>query len=291
MKSPYRIEGPATISFSGGRTSGYLLKHILDAHGGALPDDVKVTFQNTGKEKPQTLDFIQECASRWGVHINWLEYRNIDGEHSFEVVSHNSASRNGEPFDQLLSVRPMLPYPRARFCSAELKIRTSSRWVQSTLGWDQWTNVIGLRADEPTRVAKAKQRVEGGKEPFDVVVPLFVAGVTKRHVSDFWQSQPFDLKLLNIKGTTPDGNCDNCFMKKLSTIHGRARRDPESFAWWIAKESERKAAADRGEIKPIAAVFRKDRPTYAQILKYAQDQGDMVGDAEDDDEIDCACTD
>ena len=32
--NPYLIEGPAVISFSGGRTSGYMLKHILDAHGG-----------------------------------------------------------------------------------------------------------------------------------------------------------------------------------------------------------------------------------------------------------------
>lgn len=33
---PYLIEGPARIRFSGGRTSGYMLKHILDAHGGTL---------------------------------------------------------------------------------------------------------------------------------------------------------------------------------------------------------------------------------------------------------------
>jgi len=63
--NPYLIEGPAVISFSGGRTSGYMLKHILDAHGGTLPDDIIVSFQNTGKEMPETLDFVRDCGERW----------------------------------------------------------------------------------------------------------------------------------------------------------------------------------------------------------------------------------
>lgn len=51
--NPYLIEGPTLYSFSGGRTSAYLLKHCLDAHGGKLPDDHVVCFANTGKEVPE----------------------------------------------------------------------------------------------------------------------------------------------------------------------------------------------------------------------------------------------
>lgn len=36
---------------------------------------VEVTFQNTGREMPQTLDFVAEVGRRWGVLIAWLEYR------------------------------------------------------------------------------------------------------------------------------------------------------------------------------------------------------------------------
>lgn len=49
MRNPCKIEGPAVISFSGGRTSGMMLRAILDAHGGTLPADVRVLFANTGK--------------------------------------------------------------------------------------------------------------------------------------------------------------------------------------------------------------------------------------------------
>ena len=32
-RNPYLVPRPAVVSFSGGRTSGYMLKHIVDAAG------------------------------------------------------------------------------------------------------------------------------------------------------------------------------------------------------------------------------------------------------------------
>ena len=34
MSNPYKIDGPTCISFSGGRTSGYMLYKVIEAGGG-----------------------------------------------------------------------------------------------------------------------------------------------------------------------------------------------------------------------------------------------------------------
>ena len=40
--SGYKIPTPAVISFSGGRTSAFMLKQIINAYEGKLPEDIKV---------------------------------------------------------------------------------------------------------------------------------------------------------------------------------------------------------------------------------------------------------
>ena len=118
MADPFLITGPAVISFSGGRTSAYMLWRILQAHGGQLPGDVVVCFANTGREMPATLDFVHECATRWGVHVTWLEYRRDaeTGRTWTEVVNHNSASQvctfvddgiQKEPTVRILAQQPL----------------------------------------------------------------------------------------------------------------------------------------------------------------------------------------
>jgi 3'-phosphoadenosine 5'-phosphosulfate sulfotransferase (PAPS reductase)/FAD synthetase len=279
-RNPYLIEGPALISFSGGRTSGYMLKQILDAHGGALPGDVHVTFANTGKEMPETLDFVHECSERWGVSIVWLEWRDkaqSDEDAAFEIVNHNSASRNGEPYTALMRKKGYLPNPVTRFCTSELKVRVMRDYAQS-LGWKNWTNVVGLRADEPMRVSRSRNN----HEAWDNEMPLADAGVTRAHITAFWAWQGFDLRLPNNDGTTPLGNCDLCFLKGAATIRGIIRERPELAHWWAEAEAEARAS------KPSGARFRQDRPSYAAMLKIVQEQRDLFL---DDNTMPCMCHD
>jgi 3'-phosphoadenosine 5'-phosphosulfate sulfotransferase (PAPS reductase)/FAD synthetase len=69
MKNPYLITEPTCISFSGGRTSAYMLWKVLQAHGGKLPDEAIVLFANTGKEDEATLQFVKDCEVNWNVKI------------------------------------------------------------------------------------------------------------------------------------------------------------------------------------------------------------------------------
>ena len=135
MSDAYRLpDGNVQIAFSGGRTSAYMLHQIMEANGG-LPDRVEVIFANTGREMPQTLDFVAEVGARFGVGITWLEY--TAEKPGFRVTGRQGAAENGEPFRALIERRKFLPNQQARFCTQELKLRPAKRYLISR-GWTHW---------------------------------------------------------------------------------------------------------------------------------------------------------
>lgn len=260
---------PVAIQFSGGRTSGFMLYHILKAHDGKLPDDAHVLFQNTGREMPETLDFVQACANHWGVKIRWLEF--VTEKPLFQEVGHNSAARNGEPFEALIGQRKYLPNVVTRFCTEVLKVRTARRFLISQ-GYTRWTAVIGFRRDEPTRVLKIKAKPRPREVAF---LPLWDDHVSRYEVSDFWEAQKFDLDLKNIKGKTALGNCDGCFLKSEANLAHLARYYPERAVWWA--DQERKMIELTGEKK----TFTKDR-SWSDLQKITNQQSDWVFETDND---------
>jgi 3'-phosphoadenosine 5'-phosphosulfate sulfotransferase (PAPS reductase)/FAD synthetase len=281
MSNPYKIDSPTCISFSGGRTSGYMLFKVLEAHQMSLPDEAIVCFANTGKEDEATLRFVQECSKRWGIHINWIEYA-ID-EPGFKLVNYETASRNGEPFKKIIIKRNFLPNPIARFCTVELKIQPEIKYLKS-LGWTDWDSMVGIRADEQRRVAKIKANPSGGKSGPERIMPLADAGITKDDVGKFWRSQEFDLGLPNNNGVTMHGNCDLCFLKGGAQILSLIQEKPERAIWWASMED----TITNAKIKN-GGRFRSDRPSYAEMLKFSQEQKDMFDPNEE--AISCFCGD
>jgi len=253
---------PYLISFSGGRSSGYMLHEILEENNG-LPEQAHILFANTGKEMPETLDFVAECAERWNVNIAWLERcYGDDGVVSFRIVNRDTASMNGEPFAELINRKHMLPNVVMRFCTEELKINTMFRYMRSIgIKKKDLTDVIGIRYDEPRRVAKMQARNE--REKFETIAPLADAKVTKYDVADFWRRQSFDLKLPNNNGTTPLGNCDLCFLKGEQKISSIIRDYPALAEWWFKQEAKIKKGSLEDGGRPENASFIKRMPYRA----------------------------
>lgn len=280
-ENPYLIEGPALISFSGGRTSGYMLWHILDAYGGKLPDDVHVCFANTGKEREETLRFVHECGSRWGVGIKWLEWaprpagiegRRTPWELRYTEVGYNSASRNGEPFKALIERKKYLPNAVTRFCTSHLKVDTMKSFMMG-MGYERWNNAVGLRADEIRRIVKGQKRNDSGLERFTTVWPMLKAGVTSRDVWKWWLGQNADPKNLTHPlpqgfdlGLYPyEGNCDGCFLKGYQILTHQERERPGYLDDWISMELQASKLAD----KPTGAQFVTEY-SYREIKRDAE---------------------
>lgn len=276
MLDPFRITEPTCISFSGGRTSAYMLWRVLQSNDG-FPDEAVVCFANTGKECEETLEFVRDCSVNWQVPITWLEYR--DNEKKYEVVTFETASRNGEPFEALIRKRQYLPNPVTRFCTQELKIRPIGHYLYDkgmadTKSEGENCAWVGMRADEGRRAAKIADKSR---------IPLWSAGITAEDVGAFWRAQPFDLRLPNNNGVTMHGNCDLCFLKGGSQILSLIAEKSERAVWWASMEALALAS------KPDGAVFRKDRPSYAQMARFAAEQRDMFDTKEE--AIACFCGD
>jgi len=259
----FYIDEPTVISFSGGRTSAFMLYKVLEANNG-LPKDAHVCFANTGKEDEATLQFVHDCGKNWSCPIVWLEYS--DSTTKFQIVNFETASRTGKPFDCLTTKRKYLPNPIARFCTSELKILSIDRYMKS-LGHDEYETMVGIRADEPRRAAKMKD----GK-----LIPLFHAGITQSDVQSFWASNTFDLGLDFRDGVTPLGNCDLCFLKGPNQIMSLIANKPSRAVWWAEQETK------------INGTFRNDRPTYSQMMNFAHQQTDMFDNSQS---ISCFCGD
>ena len=97
----------------------------------------------------------------------------------------------------------------------------------------EFLSLVGLRADEPRRVARVLERnnvvtdVERLADGEYVYAPLFEMGVGKTEVFDFWARQSWDLAIphdINLS------NCVYCFMKgeralrEIATNEGHRKR-------------------------------------------------------------------
>lgn len=209
------------ISFSGGRSSAYMTSKLLQDGG-----EYVILFANTGKEHPETLEFIQRMSNYWNHDIVWIEYCPLN---KFKLVNYNSASRNGEPFHALIQKRKYLPNVMTRFCTGDLKVKPIMRYLKS-IGISDYNNIMGIRYDEPTRWGKLL--LNQHKERYFNVLPMVEWETTKKDVTDYWQARPE----LDLKIKSEQGNCDLCFLKGKRKLINLIKNNPSLADWWQKME-------------------------------------------------------
>jgi len=247
-----------------------MLYQVLQANNG-LPRDAVVCFANTGKEDAATLKFVNDCETNWNVPIVWLEFKNADAvKDRWQQLTYETASRNGEPFEAMINRKNYLPNTFARFCTQELKIIPINRYMES-LGFKDFVTFVGIRADEPRRVAKMRNNKDI-KE-----TPLATAGVCVNDVLDFWNGQTFNLDTITVNGNSLLSNCDLCFLKKADHLMSLIKDKPERAIWWANMEQK------------IDARFNQAHPSYASMVQFASQQLSMFD--QDEEGIACFCGD
>ena len=277
------------LNVSGGLSSAYMLWLHLQENGGQLADGTIALFANTGKEREETLHFVAELTANWGVPITWLEYRyhperrgRRKGEmkNDYEIVDYESASRDGQPFEQLIVGHRYLPNQATRMCTQELKVETFRRYLRYGLGAESWMDSLGIRFDERRRWTRRFN------DP-GLLFPLVTARVTKKDVQDFWDTQNFRLEIPSWKG-----NCDLCFLKGKTNLIHTMRNEPELAEWWIDKERMASAwRSDRSVMDEETTRFSKRHSFDELLVESRQPQMFDVVNLEDEPAPDCWCGD
>ncbi|PIE50744.1 MAG: hypothetical protein CSA38_01900 [Flavobacteriales bacterium] len=214
------------VLFSGGRTSAFLAKYIK-----LNPKYEKAIFifANTGKEREETLNFVDKCDKEFNLNLFWLEAK-INFEKGVgttcKIVDFDSASRNGEPFEQMLKKYP-LPNNRASNCTRELKQRPIDSFLRNNCLGYEIVKVVGIRYDE-----RHRKSVNAEKE--NIIYPLCDEfRVDSEFIRNWWDNQPFDLGLKDY-----EGNCDLCFKKSLKKRLTIVKENPKVAEWWQKMEGK-----------------------------------------------------
>lgn len=220
------MEKRLLISFSGGETSAMMTHLLLQKN---TYDVVKVVFANTGQENEQTLTFINNCDRYFGFNVIWVETKVYHGERKgsgFTIVNYNSASRLGEPFEQIIK-KYGIPNQKQPICTRELKLAPITKYLRE-LGWssNSYDTAIGIRFDEMDRISS--KFVEN-----HIIYPLVDLKITKKEVREFWEIQPFRLNLHEH-----EGNCKWCWKKSKRKLLTLAKNTPEIFDFPMRMERE-----------------------------------------------------
>lgn len=216
------------ISFSGGRTSAYMTWWLLNIWKDRGDYEMVVIFANTGREREETLQFVDDCDTNFGFKTIWIEseMHEYGTGATAKVIDFNSASRNGEPFEGVIK-KHGIPNQNAPHCPKELKRNPIRSYAKNELNWKKYFTAIGIRTDEVDRM-NANFRKEKIFYPLISVNPT-----TKSDINLFWSKQSFDLQLKSY-----EGNCKDCWKKSLRKLLTIAKEDPLAFEW--TKEMEEK---------------------------------------------------
>lgn len=226
------------VSFSGGRTSAYLVWFILKLIASGwwaknIGGKVYFIFMDTGAEHPKTYEFIKKCVEYFGIELICLQgdfEQPVGVGHTYKVVDISDLKFdpiNG-PFGRMMN-KYGVPTIASAWCTSRMKEETHDKYCDDRFGAGNYITWLGIRADEPRRLKIGKNS--------NLRYMAEITDFEKSDVLDFWRKMPFDLEIDEHLG-----NCVFCFKKGHGKIALAARNEPQLLSAWLnAVES----AADR----------------------------------------------
>ena len=190
---------PHVVSFSGGRTSAYLV-YLMEQKRKNEGWDVHYIFMDTGAEHPKTYEFIRNVVKHFGIDLVCLRLdasTPLGKGNKYEVCTVDGIGPDLKPFASMVR-KYGSPDVVNMSCTARMKIELADKYCKSKFGKDGWTTWLGIRADEKRRL-KTKPGIKYLAD---------ISEYSKDDVIGWWAKQTFDLEIHEHLG-----NCIFCFKK------------------------------------------------------------------------------
>lgn len=236
------------VSFSGGRTSAYLV-HLMEKKRKLEGWDVRYVYCDTGMEHGLTLRFIREVVKFWDVDLKILQLKitpELGKPNSYtEWTPADIQTRMPaiKPFADMLE-KYGTPYLGGAFCTDRLKLAPFKSYCDENFGEDNYITWLGMREDEPERL-NAKYGIRYLAE---------LSEFTKQDVLDWWSNQPFDLLIDEHLG-----NCTFCIKKSTLKVALATKDEPGLSNLWIYLINSKKT-------RVVASRFTKSEVMYRGYL-------------------------
>lgn len=183
------------LGLSGGKDSTALAIYMRDR----IPD-IEYFFCDTGKELPETYEYLNRLEAYLGKKIERL-------------------TNEGRDFDHYLAIyNNFLPSPTARWCTRHLKLEPLERYV----GGDETISYVAIRADED------REGYLSTKPNITSVFPFRDDGITKADV--FRMLDSAGLGIPGYYEWRSRSGCYFCFFQRKIEWVGLLRRYPAYFA-------------------------------------------------------------
>ena len=266
------------VSISGGRSSAMMARTLQTSE--KYKDARKLyVFANTGMERPETIEFLQNIEKHWGIDLVKIEgvYSTVPGVGvRYKVVEYETMDMKAKVFSEAIEqynkgTYSGLPSSAAPFCSRVMKSDPITKFAKDIFGKQKYIMSLGFRREDmPRRISWPEIHKDDSR-----IFPLltdFPEPVGLRELGAWWDKQPFKLGI-----SSRLGNCELCWKKSDKNLVEAIQHGTRFVGWWREHEEKYQNTAFRHK-KSIDDFVR-----MAQMPQTMQMNFDDTGE-------ECACT-
>ena len=268
------------VFVSGGRSSGMMAHHMLNSEK-YKNDELVFVFCNTGMERPETIEFLQNMVKYWDLPLVLIEgkysiTKGIGTRHT--IVDFENIDMDANVFKSSIETMNKnmyhgLPNMAIPYCSAHMKKEVGHSFCREIFGTTKYISAIGYRFEDMPKRITFSELMENKK----MIAPLltdFEKPIDLEQLQYFWDTQPFKLK---IHGDL--GNCELCWKKSDNKLVKNIQYGTRFIPWMQEMEK-----------KYNHVMFRNGRSIddFVKMAKNKQLEFFESNDSNDDDS--CVCS-